>query len=53
MSALERPDFGKPLPCPFYYGYADEVSAGDVEAESKEIISSLIQKAGLTKARRR
>ena len=53
MSALERPDFGKPLPCPFYYGYADEVSAGDVEAESKEIISSLIQKGWVDESKKK
>jgi hypothetical protein len=47
MSALKRPDFGKPLPCPFYYGYADEVFAGDVEAESKGIIEELFQQGWL------
>ncbi|RZL03841.1 MAG: hypothetical protein EOP36_03090 [Rubrivivax sp.] len=43
MSALKKPDFGKPLPCPFYYGYSDEVLAGDVENESKQLIQALIQ----------
>lgn len=43
MSALERPSFGKPLPCPFYYGYSDEVIAGVVRDESQLIIESLIK----------
>lgn len=47
MSALEKPGFGKPLPCPFYYGYADEISAGDVEGESKGIIQALLQQGWL------
>lgn len=43
MSALKRPSFEKPLPCPFYYGYSDEVSASEVQDEGRLIIVSLIK----------
>lgn len=43
MTAIARPSFEKPLPTPFYYGYADEVSAGTVEKECRDIINELLQ----------
>lgn len=43
MAAVARPALEKPLPTPFYYGYADEVPAGVVEEEGARIIEELLK----------
>lgn len=43
MTAVERPLYEKPLPTPFYFGYADEVIAGVVEEECQNIIEELLR----------
>jgi hypothetical protein len=43
MAAVARPALEKPLPTPYYYGYADEVPAGVVEEEGARIIEELLK----------
>ena len=47
MSALDDVSYSNLLPCPFYYGYADEVSAEDILKEGELIIKSFLREGAL------
>lgn len=52
MTAAERLSFERPIPTPFYYGYADEVKAGVVENECLKIIEELLRTGTFEPARK-